>query len=818
MMLQELDKKYTIKTKVIILIVSSLLLLSTIIASLSIYEATQGSLKQSYSKLTAMRDIKKNQIENFFNSAYDDISVLSHASNLHLVFDELNSVDDQLDINPQGKYPIDNPIVKNITKKHEKYFESYIKTYGYYDIFLIDALDGHVIYTQAKESDYGANLRTGDLKNSGLGDVFFKALDKKKTVVVDMKAYAPSNNAPAMFIGTPLFSEENEIEAVLVLQISDDSINKIMKFRVGSGETEEAFLVGPDKLMRSDSYLDPKNHSIKTSFANPSRGKVDTDPFKHATEGESATEIDKNYAGVSVLSSFTTVKVSDDLNWVLLSEISEDEVMSLSREIAFSVLIVALISTLLTAFLSVFLLNIALTTPLKQFQEGVLNFFHYLNKETTQVTLLHNDHRDELGKMAAVVDQNIEKTRVLIEQDEVLIDNVKDVVMKVKDGYLTYKVDKDTDNERLQQLKGILNEMLDVLTSVVDADINEITKVLDSYKVLDFRAKIPNPTGSISKELNELTDIISEMLYENMEIGTTLKKNAEQLSHNVETLSTSSNQQAAALVVTVVALEEITATIVQNGEHVLEMTDNANKVAVAVKEGEVLAQQTTEAIDEIDAQTNAIAEAITIIDQIAFQTNILSLNAAVEAATAGEAGKGFAVVAQEVRNLASRSAEAAKDIKNLVENATKKADEGKLIANKMFNGYESLNINILRTVEIINDVSSASKEQQAGIEQINDAIAELDKATQENAAVASDASSIAKETNSMAQSIVDNANKKEFTGKTDFDLTTNSSTKSRLPNKKSSNVIVDAKPIKSTTLKNTKEIKSNADTDEWESF
>ena len=107
-----------------------------------------------------------------------------------------------------------------------------------------------------------------------------------------------------------------------------------------------------------------------------------------------------------------------------------------------------------------------------------------------------------------------------------------------------------------------------------------------------------------------------------------------------------------------------------------------------------------------------------VIDQIAFQTNILSLNAAVEAATAGEAGKGFAVVAQEVRNLASRSAEAANEIKALVGTATQKANDGKKISDEMIKGYEELNENITQTISLINDVEAASKEQQTGIEQI----------------------------------------------------------------------------------------------------
>ncbi len=164
-------------------------------------------------------------------------------------------------------------------------------------------------------------------------------------------------------------------------------------------------------------------------------------------------------------------------------------------------------------------------------------------------------------------------------------------------------------------------------------------------------------------------------------------------------------------------------------------------------------------------QVQDINDAIAVIDQIAFQTNILSLNAAVEAATAGEAGRGFAVVAQEVRNLASRSADAAKEIKNIVEQARNKADVGKTIANNMIIGYGSLNQNITQTIELIENIEHASKEQLQGIEQINDAVNALDQQTQQNAVVALQSHEVAVITDSIAKLVVKNANEKEFIGK-----------------------------------------------------
>jgi len=192
------------------------------------------------------------------------------------------------------------------------------------------------------------------------------------------------------------------------------------------------------------------------------------------------------------------------------------------------------------------------------------------------------------------------------------------------------------------------------------------------------------------------------------------------------------------------------------------MSQYGNQVKQSATHGTKLASQTATAMDEINDSTNTILESITVIDQIAFQTNILSLNAAVEAATAGEAGKGFAVVAQEVRNLAGRSAEAANTIKDLVEQATQRANEGKRISDQMTQGYMELNEGISTTIKLIENVSSASKEQEKGIVQINDAINALDQATQQNASAANEISNMADSVTQMSNRLVQVASSAQF--------------------------------------------------------
>ncbi len=403
--------------------------------------------------------------------------------------------------------------------------------------------------------------------------------------------------------------------------------------------------------------------------------------------------------------------------------------------------------------------------PLNSFSEGIRNFFKYLNKEISTVTLLDTTNNDEIGIMSKDVNHNILKTKSLIEEDQKVINAVKEAVTIAKSGKMKQHIQETTSNKNLEELKDGFNDLLDVVSSKVCEDLNKISNALHSYQNLDFTHRISGNLGEVSIGLNNLADIINKMLVDNKTTGITLQHSADILLDNVSSLSSASNQAAASLEETAAALEEITSNITNNTKNVIKMANNGNDLKDSVNKGQNLANQTTLAMDDINTEVSSISEAISVIDQIAFQTNILSLNAAVEAATAGEAGKGFAVVAQEVRNLANKSAEAANEIKVLVENAKEKANSGKQIANDMTEGYTNLNNSITNTLELIANVEDASKKQLHGIEQINSAVTELDQQTQQNANVANATKDISVQTKNIAHKIVDDANTKEFIGK-----------------------------------------------------
>ena len=195
------------------------------------------------------------------------------------------------------------------------------------------------------------------------------------------------------------------------------------------------------------------------------------------------------------------------------------------------------------------------------------------------------------------------------------------------------------------------------------------------------------------------------------------------------------------------------------------MTKLATQVNEYSNNGHRLAETTAEAMDNINSKVDAIIEAIDTIKQISFQTNILSLNAAVEAATAGEAGKGFAVVAQEVRNLASRSAEASQSIEDLISLASNESKMGSEIAKNMIDGYDVLNEKINSTIQLIDSVAKDNNVQMAKIEDINTIIKKVDKNTDENVKIVDETNIVAQQSAKIASNIVEDATSKKFEGK-----------------------------------------------------
>ena len=545
--------------------------------------------------------------------------------------------------------------------------------------------------------------------------------------------------------------------------------NTFAKDSFGEGMKAKFYTLIAEQNAYMDSFLKVSDSKVvefyKTNLKGDSVDEVERiRKIALYSDIETNFEVDANHWFKEITEKINLLKkVEDYISQTLIITINDE--MSDSNQ---NMIIFGLLSILGIALTMILARTIAFTIliDVASVKRGVENFFAFINFEKDDIELIDVKSNDELGMMSKIINKNIEDTKANIQKDRALIADTIRVTNAINKGYLNTKIELGSNNPSLNELKDIINEMLETLNS----NISNILKVLTSYSKLDFRPKLTqNNLEGIIKELendvNILGDVITQTLLENKRIGITLSNNANILTKNMQEIASAANSQAASLEETAASLEEITSNITNNTQTTTQMASYGNKVKTSISLGQDLANKTVVSMEEINSQTSAINEAITIIDQIAFQTNILSLNAAVEAATAGEAGRGFAVVAGEVRTLASRSAEAAKQIKNLVENAQRKTQEGKDIASDMIKGYAQLNENITVTLDLIQNVTTASKEQSTGMIQINDAVNNLDQITQQNAQNASSANEIAQKTLLISNTIIEQADAKEFNGK-----------------------------------------------------
>lgn len=213
---------------------------------------------------------------------------------------------------------------------HETYHPSiraYLKSFEYYDIFLVDIETGHIIYSVFKELDFGSSLKSGPNSNTNFAECFRKAseLDEGKYSFVDFAQYTPSYEAPASFIGTPIYDGDKKI-AVAIFQMPLDTISATMSISSGLGETGESYLVGQDKLMRSDTFKDQENRTVVASFKNPDKGKINSLSANNALLGTSGTINDTNYLGKNVISSSAPMEFANQ-KWAIVVEAEIDEVL-----------------------------------------------------------------------------------------------------------------------------------------------------------------------------------------------------------------------------------------------------------------------------------------------------------------------------------------------------------------------------------------------------------------------------------------------------------------------------------------------------------
>ncbi len=658
-------------------------LLSELSSSLNSYSRS-ALTEKAHSSLNSVSNLKAKQLLDYLNYQLVTLETLAASKTVKDAFVQLDSYHQNATQDTAKKFEVESNDYKRLWNNLSTHFASYIdkNKFNWYDVFIISRDHGHVMYTQFKEPDLGENIATGYLKDEGLGKMYKEVKNSGKTEFVDFSPYSPSHNLPAAFMGTPIVIN-GEFVGILAMQFPLAKINAIMQDNTGLGKAGESYLVGTDYNLRSDSINQPEKYSVAATFADTNN--IDNEHIKKAIAGEANTVVTTNYqdAGKKVISNYRPLDFLGT-RWALMSEMHEPEAMAAATQINS----ISNDKTRTTLYVTIGITAAFLLL-------GVLVALLVASRLSTPIQFLSNS----LNELSAII------------------------------STLSYTLKNDL-------AKGDWSKTLSIHCSEKNTKgLRRFSKYQDEIgDACQAGLLILDSTLDAAQATNICIDNINEVLTQVDTSITEIAVGSRQISATSHSLSSSATETAASLEEIGASMNEMQSQTTSNSENATEANQYARQATSVAQIGKDKMEQMSSAMQRINTNAELTKEVIRKIDDIAFQTNLLALNAAVEAARAGQHGKGFAVVAEEVRNLAGRSAEAARETTRLIENNTNEIEAGVEISQQTSESLEMIVENVSKTFEIVVDINEASNDQARGIAEINAGLAQISSATEQNTA------------------------------------------------------------------------------------
>lgn len=662
--------------------------------------------QQAMNQLIALREVKKGQIQSYFSERMGDLRVLSQNP---LVTESIAKFEEAYMAGGlQGAQ------YRQVENEYGPGLAYYMREYGYYDIFLI-AEDGDIVYTGAKERDLGTNLVSGIYSSSNLASAYRRGL--QAPVLEDFKVYAASNE-PASFVAAPVRDKDGKLIGVLAFQLALNQINDIMQENAGLGESGETYLVGEDKLMRSDSRFQA---NTVLSLA------VDTEASRAALAGGTDARIIDDYRGTPVLSAYAPLDI-EGTKWAILAEIDKSEAFAPATALLTWILAIAAVICAIVAVVAIVTAR-SISNPIRE----VVKIAGAIAKGDLSSEDLKIKSKDEIGQLGTALNTMSGALKGVIGE-------LQGVLGSVAAGDLTKDITGD--------YQGAYDEIKKATTATIDRLNNLVSQVASAT------SQIASSTQQLSATSEEMAAGAEEQTSQTSQVATSVEEmsaTVQEVAKNAKNASTSS--------------EEAGKTAEEGGEIVSQTVGEMEKIAKSVSELQVV-------IQGLNKNSEKIGDIVGVIDDVADQTNLLALNAAIEAARAGEQGRGFAVVADEVRKLAERTTSSTKEIADMVksiqgdtsqavssmEEAGKEVKEGVGVAGKAGDALKKIVDMSQGVSQIVQQIATAAEQQAAASEEISSNVESIASVSKQSASGAQQTSSAAQELSSLTdnlQSLVD---------------------------------------------------------------
>lgn len=568
-------------------------------------------------------------------------------------------------------------------------FRSVMLSKGYSDIYLLN-IAGDVIYSVSKRDDYARNLLAPGTETA-LSRFAAGLLEAEPGTVLmsDLETYSAAGNAPMIFAGTKVVSKE-QVVGSLIIAAPGALLNAIVAKGDGLGARTEVYLVGEDGQARTASRHEGGHGTRSDLPALPYLADAfgGTGGFVTDTAGLSAESV------VALAQPLTF----GSHQWVIAAEENRQDVLQPVRRDRNLLLLTSLIGAVIMSIVGWFYAR-AFTRPIESLNKSI-EAVRSGDLGATIETANRGDELGHMGKSLSALTEELRNGRAAEEArrkdqetQEVVVEQLSTGLSHLSKGDLTFQLDAPFPEEH-EKLRVNFNEAVSRLAALVE--------------------DVALSTDSIRSGSNEISQAAGD-------------------------LAQRTESQAATLEQTAAALDEITSSVSSAADGARSVENIVKEARDQAENSDSVVRQAVTAMSEIEGSSDKISQIIGVIDDIAFQTNLLALNAGVEAARAGDAGRGFAVVASEVRGLAQRSSDAAKEIKNLINESTSQVSRGVSLVDDTGTALASILERVTHISALVSEIAEGAEQQSQGLSEINTGMTQLDQVTQQNAAMVEEA-------------------------------------------------------------------------------